>query len=263
MAGLGRYYEFDLRCRGTPDPDTGYLVNIKDIDRAVRSGVVPELAKLCEERPAADPVTLVGPFRRLAADALARSAPTAEVVSLLWRLTPTYAVEARAPHEDHSDKDLSGKDLSGKDQPAKDQPEGAPVPDVIVKQQFDFAASHRLHVQTLSDDENRRTFGKCNNPSGHGHNYRVEIAARVPADGTGPSLAQIEPIVDETVIERFDHTYLNVDTEDFGDAGVNPSVEHIARRCHELLTPALAAVGAALETVTVWETDRTSATYPA
>ena len=234
MAGLGRYYEFELRCQGQPNPDTGYLVNIKDIDRAVRSAIVPELARLCREAPQTDPVILIDHFRTLAAHAL-----EVPVARLLWRLTPTYSVEARTPSTE------------------------PPMPDVVIRQQFDFAASHRLHVASLSDDENRATFGKCNNPSGHGHNYRLEIAARVPADGSGPGLAQLEPVVDNVVIERFDHTYLNVDTDDFGPDGVNPSVEHIARRCHELLTPALNDLGASLETVTVWETDRTSATYPA
>ena len=137
------------------------------------------------------------------------------------------------------------------------------APEVVVRQMFEFSAAHRLHVPGLSDAENESIFGKCNNPAGHGHNYRVE-----PAVGVDPSnpmrVGDLERIVDETVIERFDHKHLNDQTTEFAtDGGLNPSVENIAKVCFELLRDPIAAGGGTLRAVSVWETDRTSCTYPA
>ncbi len=134
---------------------------------------------------------------------------------------------------------------------------------VQISQQFEFAAAHRLHCAELSDEENRRVFGKCNNPSGHGHNYRLEAAVSVPVNGSAPGFgfADLARLVDEQVLQRFDHKHLNLDTDEF--AGLNPSVEHIARICHEVLAGPVADAGGRLEYVTVWETEKTACTFPA
>jgi 6-pyruvoyltetrahydropterin/6-carboxytetrahydropterin synthase len=141
---------------------------------------------------------------------------------------------------------------------------------VLLRQRFDFAASHRLHVPALSDEENRAAFGKCNNPRGHGHNYQVEPAVAVRLkDGRQPfALPQLERVVEDTIIRRFDHKHLNEDTPEFAYSGPHPvtsSVENIARVFFDLLAPAvrLASPEAELRSVTVWETDRTCSTYPA
>ncbi|MEL6796463.1 MAG: 6-carboxytetrahydropterin synthase, partial [Planctomycetota bacterium] len=135
----------------------------------------------------------------------------------------------------------------------------------LLRQQFDFAAAHRLHAPELSDEENQRVFGKCNNPSGHGHNYRIEASVAVPVNQPpgGFGLADLEELCDTLVIERFDHTHLNVDTEEFGPRGVMPSVENIAKVIYDILAPAVGDRGATLRSMTVWETDRTCCTYPA
>ena len=136
-------------------------------------------------------------------------------------------------------------------------------PRVIVRQMLEFSAAHRLHVPSLDDDENARIFGKCNNPAGHGHNYRIEPSVEV--DPERPiSVDAIERITDAVVIERFDHKHLNEQTEEFASqGGLNPSVENIARVCFGLLDRPIADAGGMLRAVTVWETDRTSCTYPA
>ncbi len=238
MCGLGRYYEVEVRCRGEVDPTTGYLLNIQDIDRAVRASVVPIVEKACRERPETDPASLMAE-----ATGALNSALGGSLRALRWRLTPYYSVEM-SPSE-----------------PSR----------VVLREQFDFAASHRLHVASLSDEENRRLFGKCNNALGHGHNYRVEpaVAVRVgPGRKPALSLQDLERLVSEKVVERFDHRNLNEDTVEFSTraGGVNPSVENIAKVCYDLLAPAVreASGGEAdLLAVTVWETDRTSSTYPA
>ena len=178
----------------------------------------------------------------------ARDACPVQLIGLRWRLTPTYAVSGA----------MQGDTGMGSN--------GSTGLVTVLRQRFDFAASHRLHVEGMSDEENRAVFGKCNNAAGHGHNYVVEPAVAVDPEG-GFGLAALERVVGEVVIDRFDHTNLNVDTAEFNPAtgGVIPSVENIARVCFELLGPAVkdASGGSAtVRGVTVWETDRTCCTYP-
>jgi hypothetical protein len=77
-----------------------------------------------------------------------------------------------------------------------------------VTRRYEFAASHRLHAAGLSEEENRRLYGKCNHPYGHGHNYVVEVSARGPADGaTGRAVdtALLDEMVARQVLDRFGH----------------------------------------------------------
>lgn len=234
MRGLGRHYELDLTCRGVPDPATGYLLNIKDLDAVARTRALPLIARACAERPHTEPADFMPEMWRALSGALGGT-----LASLRWRLTPTYAVEMTATAADR----------------------------VTLRQQFDFSAAHRLHSPALDEAENRRLFGKCNNPSGHGHNYRVEPAVSIVLSATGRfTLADLEGCVERSVIAHFDHKHLNLDTPEFAPAGgLIPSVENIARRCFELLAPEVtvsSGSAARLDAVTVWETDRTSCTYP-
>ena len=79
---------------------------------------------------------------------------------------------------------------------------------------YPLSASHRLHVDALTAGENRAVYGKCNNPHGHGHNYVVEVVVGGPVDGeTGMvmNLVDLDQLVNERVVERFDHRNLNLD----------------------------------------------------
>ncbi len=83
-----------------------------------------------------------------------------------------------------------------------------------------FSASHRLHSDEMSAEENRATYGKCNNPFGHGHNYMVEITISGPVDertGMVCNLVDLDGFVQEQILKRFDHRNLNLLTE-FADA---------------------------------------------
>lgn len=236
MSGLGRYYEFAVRCRGEPDPLTGYLVDIRAIDRVVRSAMVPRIAEACALEPTIDPTVLLGHL----VEALAAGQMGPLLDSVLWRLSPYYAVEMSA-----SDTNTA-----------------------TIRVSTDLAAAHRLHVESLSPEENTAIFGRCNNPNGHGHNYRVEAAVTVrPGDAYAPlGAGQIERVLDEVIVRRFDHKHLNLDTPEFAlGSGSIPSVENMARVFFGLLAPRIADIhpGAALASVTVWETDRTCGTYPA
>ena len=77
-----------------------------------------------------------------------------------------------------------------------------------------LSASHRLHSESLSTEENREAYGKCNNPHGHGHNYVIEVLTRGPVDaetGMVMNLTDLDEVVQTTILERFDHTNLNLD----------------------------------------------------
>lgn len=230
--GLPVFTELTATCRGEIDPVCGYLLDIKRIDSAVRRIVAPLIAAAFARLPQPD----AGRLLHAAAVALAADLPV-PLCALLWSLTPMHSLEIEM-----NDPGV-----------------------VLLRQRFDFAASHRLHIASLSDAENRARFGKCNNAAGHGHNYRIEPCVAIPF-GSSFTVSDLERLTEETVIRRFDHTHLNEDTAEFSAAGgVNPTVENIARVFHDLLAPVLsrAAPGVALRSITVWETDRTSATYPA
>ncbi len=240
MRGLGRYYELNATVQGTPDPRTGYILGIHEIDAPIRASVVPIIEHACVHSPDIEPASLLPRLW----DAAVAALPEHPLQRLAWSLTPTYKVE-----------------MSMTDHPAKAQR-------VLVRQRFDFAAAHRLHSPHLTDQQNRDTFGKCNNPSGHGHNYQIEPAIALPvALANGFCLADLEGIVERAVIEPFDHKHLNTDTPDFDPArgGLIPSVEHIAMICHQRLAEPVRTLGPGVElvSVTVWETDRTSCTFPA
>jgi 6-pyruvoyltetrahydropterin/6-carboxytetrahydropterin synthase len=235
MRGLGRYYELEVGCGGEPDPLTGYLISVQDIDRLTRAHALPIIAKACHHTPEVEPATLLPSI----AEALAKAMPRF-FRRVRWKLTPYYSIEMNATD----------------------------ATTVLLRQQFDFAAAHRLHSPALSDEENRRIFGHCNNPHGHGHNYRFEpaVAVTVGTHGLPFGLIDLERLAHEVIVKRYDHRHLNEDTQEFAtQGGVAPSVENIAKVFYDLLAPAIAthSHGAAiLRGVTVWETDRTSCTYP-
>ncbi len=122
-----------------------------------------------------------------------------------------------------------------------------------------LSASHRLHNDALSPEENRRLYGKCNNPFGHGHNYMVEVTVGGVVDertGMVCDLVEIDRIVAREVLERFDHTNLNC-LPDFRNAV--PTTENLCVRIFDLLAPCLQT--ARLERVRVEETAQNSFEY--
>ncbi|MCB0750157.1 MAG: 6-carboxytetrahydropterin synthase [Ignavibacteriae bacterium] len=94
-----------------------------------------------------------------------------------------------------------------------------------------FAASHRLHNENLTDEENSKIFGKCNNPNGHGHNYILEVVIAGEIDKTTGyviDLKELKTILIENIIRKVDHKHLNFDV-DFMH-GINPTTENFAVR---------------------------------
>jgi len=109
-------------------------------------------------------------------------------------------------------------------------------PKLELGRRYKFAASHRLHSAQLSEEENCRVYGKCNNPHGHGHNYVVEIALSGtvdPATGMIVNLADLDGYVEQEVIEVFDHKSLNEDVPAFRE--VVPTTENVCKEIYQRL----------------------------
>ncbi len=89
---------------------------------------------------------------------------------------------------------------------------------ISLTRRYRFAASHRLHTTRLSEEENRRIYGKCSNPFGHGHNYVLEVTVAGPVDpetGMIANLGELDQFVQREVIEPFDQKFLNEEVGEF------------------------------------------------
>ena len=116
-----------------------------------------------------------------------------------------------------------------------------------------LSASHRLNSDALSAEANRETFGKCNNPHGHGHNYVVEVLIGGPVDadtGMVVNMANLDEVVQTSILERFDHTNLNLDPLFVNQV---PTTENLCRAVYKQLKDALPT--GELEYVRVEETE--------
>jgi 6-pyruvoyltetrahydropterin/6-carboxytetrahydropterin synthase len=134
------------------------------------------------------------------------------------------------------------------------------MPTVYVTRKIRFNAAHRLHNPERSDEWNRRTYGKCNNPNWHGHNYVLEVTvAGEPDAETGYviDLADLKRVIEERVVDHVDHRNLNVDV-DFLE-GIIPSTENFAIAIWRQLEDHLPA--GRLHAVRLYETEHNMAEY--
>ena len=131
---------------------------------------------------------------------------------------------------------------------------------VTVTRVLRFNAAHRVHNPALSDEENARVFGKCNNPNWHGHNYRLEVSLKGPVDertGYVMDLARLRDIVEREVIDQTDHRNFNIDVPYM--QGIIPTTENIVVAMWNVIAPAVAP--AQLVRLRLWETDQNYAEY--
>ncbi len=122
-----------------------------------------------------------------------------------------------------------------------------------------FSASHRLHCDGLTEAQNRATYGKCNNPHGHGHNYFLEVTVSGqvdPATGMVCNLVDIDECVQREILDRFDHANLNFLPEFASEV---PTTEVLSVRIFEILKQTFRA--AHLEKVRIEETMLNSFEY--
>lgn len=233
-SGLVIYAELEVSIRGEPEPRGGYIISITEVDRAVRAELAQGLARHMPDGGGLDLTPLARMLHDLVASLGRRLDRT--VSGLVLRLTPwsSLSVDPAMPTS------------------------------LMLTRRFDFSASHRLHLPELSEEQNFARFGKCSRASGHGHNYRLDVTISRSID---PPLAfdargaePWESIVEQEVIERYDHRHLNHDCAEFN--ALNPSVENIARVIHERLASRLGGAGVRLERVCVWETEKTWCAVP-
>ena len=112
---------------------------------------------------------------------------------------------------------------------------------VYLTRKIEFCASHLYHNPALSPEENKRIFGKCNNPHGHGHNYTLEVTVAGepdPVTGMVLDLKQLKGILETEIVQRMDHRFLNYEVAEL--KGQIPTCENVARVIWNLLEPKIA-----------------------
>jgi len=123
---------------------------------------------------------------------------------------------------------------------------------VYLTRKIEFSAAHRYHNPEFSAEENRRIFGKCNLPNGHGHNYVLEVTVggeTDPATGMVLDLKELKELLEREVMDRMDHRSLNHEVAEL--AGRIPTCENVAAVIWELLAPKIRR--GKLARVRLWE----------
>ena len=130
---------------------------------------------------------------------------------------------------------------------------------VTVTRRVHFNAAHRLHNPALSDAENRKVFGPCNNPNYHGHNYELDISVAGEIDATTGyvvDLGKVKRVAEDIVLAKLDHKNLNLDVPEFAE--LNPTTENLVVVIWKLLE---GRVPGRLVRLVLWETPRNFVTY--
>ncbi|MHC4740711.1 MAG: 6-carboxytetrahydropterin synthase [Planctomycetota bacterium] len=229
--GLAVFLELCVELVGEIDGDTGFVVNVVDIDREVRALAAPVFAERIKAEYEAGRHVGLGTMAELLSAAwgkLAGKFARAGLNSLGVKLNPYRKLSIES-----EDGNM-----------------------VYFSEKFEFAATHKLWNDEFSEQRNFEVFGKCANPTGHGHNYVVEVTVKTAA-GAEVCIGDFEKKVDDEFINLVDHKNLNVDVEKF--ASTNPTVENIAVFAWERLNGKFAE--AKLHCITVWETDKTCCSY--
>jgi len=211
----GHDLELTVHVRGPVDDYTGMVLNFEQLKSVLRGRVTDQMheSRLDVDTPELrDQPATIENVATVVRDRLEESAspwlpPGARVHMIRVALDERTCIENRGP--------------------------GA----MELTRRYHFAASHRLARLDLDDEANARIFGKCANPSGHGHNYALAVtvgAETDPETGLVADARALDAIVENAVLSRFDHTYLNIDCPDlFGER--IPTAENICRVIWELM----------------------------
>jgi 6-pyruvoyltetrahydropterin/6-carboxytetrahydropterin synthase len=228
-AAIGPFLTLRATLRGPIDPHTDYLCNVKRVDELLRDHAIkPACRQSSRSVNPLLPGQLLAEFWEQLADKIPAGI---ELDELQLGISPFVSFSINQAY----------------------------FPMIVVSQQFEFSASHRLHNHTLSDEDNRALYGKCNNPHGHGHNYVLEISLELyPESARDYAMTKTERIVKTKIIDRLDHRHLNLEISPFDQ--VNPTVENIAVAIWDWLAPEFLAPNR-LHRVRVYETPKTWADY--
>jgi 6-pyruvoyltetrahydropterin/6-carboxytetrahydropterin synthase len=231
--GMAIFLSLGVALQGPLDRETGFIVNVSEIDRAVRQTVVPEFQEtICRRFAQAQPMGLNELYELMhrAGPVLQDQFPSARVSRLVLMVNPYRKLT-----------------LMREKNPMR-----------LYSERFEFAAMHRLWNERFTEAENFEKFGKCANPAGHGHNYIVEVAVRF-SDSIDQAgwISRFQQVVEECFLSIVDHKNLNHDVPYFNK--INPTVENISSFAWACLFGKFK--GVTLKKITVWENDRTSCTY--
>jgi len=122
-----------------------------------------------------------------------------------------------------------------------------------------FSAAHRLSLPTLTLEQNSEIYGKCSRPSGHGHNYKLWVTVRGeidPRTGMVVELKQLAELIETTIVDELDHTFLNQDIPYF--QAIVPTAENIAIYIRDRLLEPVQQLGVNLVKIRLDETDNNS-----
>lgn len=251
--GHGHNYELIVAMGGGLDAD-GMVLNLSEVKHAIRSQVSAQLdyRYLNEVWPEFD---VSRPEGRL---------PTTEALGqAIWtRLAPLIPLVGLRLHEQANLwVDLLPPPATSS-APASSTaiPSHAAPMEAFLSIRTHFAAAHRLARPELSQAENEAIYGKCARPHGHGHNYLLDVTVRGrvdPRTGMVCDLAALQKLVDDRVVEPFDHTFLNKDVAHF--ATTVPTAENIALHIADLLSAPIAELGASLHKVRLQESPNNAA----
>ncbi len=229
--GLAFFLELSAELTGEPAPDTGFVVNVSDIDSKLRRYAVPVFAERIKGRCRAGRHIGFVELTELLCSAwqqLSNKFGGAVVSGLGLKLNPYRRLSI-----ENGDGEM-----------------------VYFSEKFEFAAAHKLWNEQFSESENVERFGRCANPTGHGHNYVAEVTIKAPVGEGDLKIADFERAVSEELIEVVDHKNLNADVAEFRET--NPTVENISVFAWNKLVGGFGK--ATLHCVTVWETDKTCCT---
>ncbi|MBW8000425.1 MAG: hypothetical protein FVQ80_00180 [Planctomycetes bacterium] len=229
--GLAIFFELGVGLIGQANADTGFVVNVVDVDKQVREHVVEIFSQKIRE---------------------------------YYRKGKHVGFSVLANLLEETNGRLKGKfgdaivgELSLKLNPyRKLAVDCEDLKMIYFSEKFEFASMHKLWNTDFSEEKNFEVFGKCANPTGHGHNYSIEVTVKMDVE-TEFKVSEFERVVDDNFVEQVDHKNLNADVEYFSKN--NPTVENLAVFAWGRLAEKFPQVK--LHSVTIWETDKTYCTY--
>lgn len=230
--GLALYFALWVELQAKVDPDTGFVVNVVEIDKVIRKSAIGVFADFVTDRfRQGEHVSLPDMYALLAEawPVINRQFGNAELTKLGLQLNPSRKISI----------EMGNKTMT------------------YFSEKFEFAAMHKLWNKSFTDEKNFEVFGKCANPSGHGHNYVIEVTIEKQNLDESFKIGAFESLVTKEFIDLVDHKNLNKDVPEL--VGTIPTVENIAVFAWDVLSEKIDF--ARLSQVTVWESDRTSCTY--
>ncbi|MBN1806885.1 MAG: 6-carboxytetrahydropterin synthase [Sedimentisphaerales bacterium] len=230
--GLAIFLELSVEVIGKVEPTTGFIVNVVDIDKSVRKYAVPifveKISRDFNQAKHVDFSALAGLIKS-AWNKLTDTFGKAQLSKLSLKLNPFRTMA------------INSKDLDM----------------VYFSEKFEFAAMHKLWNDDFTEEKNLEVFGKCANPTGHGHNYIIEVTIKTQSIENDFHLTDFEKTINNELIKLVDHKNLNADVGHFSKN--IPTVENISVFAWNKLEGKFGQ--ASLHCVTVWETDKTYCSY--